>query len=455
MAVENEINTGPAPARIGTLVRRAFDEFMALPALILLGFILLAAVTLVLDAADLPGVRAGHEELKKYLFRTEQGTAALLGTILSGLLTVISITFSVLLLAVQQTAGTLTNQVYDQFLRRRINQAYFGYSVGLAVYTLLVLATVGRGFNPAYSAACVVLLTVLGLGLLVLLIYGTIDQMRPAVIIQSMHDHILAARGRQRGLLRRTRREPGPDRPGRAEVRAQADGFLEELDLDRLAAALKGAGDVEVEVPIGSYRARGDVLAVVRARSRVVAEDLAPVLREALRLAAERNLAADPSWGVAELGAIAWNTTSSAKSSPEPPRLVIDSLRDLITRWADEESDDRPDADVLPVVYRDDLFDRVFDTLATIAAGAKESLQHVVMAEALGAFRALIDRLPARLRGRVVDVVRRVVPALRPLVLTHRLEVALDELAADLRRHGEDRAGLAKRIGRVAPRRGG
>lgn len=42
----------------------------------------------------------------------------------TGLVTVTSITFSLLLLAVQQTASSLSPVVFDQFVRRRSNQIY-------------------------------------------------------------------------------------------------------------------------------------------------------------------------------------------------------------------------------------------------------------------------------------------------------------------------------------------
>jgi hypothetical protein len=49
--------------------------------------------------------------------------------------------------ALQQSAGAMTSEVFDQFLRRRINQVYFGVFVGLALDALLTLASVSDDFN--------------------------------------------------------------------------------------------------------------------------------------------------------------------------------------------------------------------------------------------------------------------------------------------------------------------
>jgi uncharacterized membrane protein len=90
--------------------------------------------------------------LQTRIFADAKATSDLLGTIASSIITVTSITISVLLLAVQQAAGSLTHQVFDQFLRRRQNQFHFGFFVGLALYTLVTLATVGESFNPVLGA---------------------------------------------------------------------------------------------------------------------------------------------------------------------------------------------------------------------------------------------------------------------------------------------------------------
>jgi len=86
--------------------------------------------------------------------------------------------------------------VYDQFLRRRYNQFYFGFFIGLALYTLTTLATVNQAFNPVFGATLVLVLTMVALYLLVLLLYSTINQMRPVEIIGMIRSHVLSARER-------------------------------------------------------------------------------------------------------------------------------------------------------------------------------------------------------------------------------------------------------------------
>ncbi|MGI9088840.1 MAG: DUF2254 family protein [Chthoniobacterales bacterium] len=130
--------------KLGETLRRAFAEFLTIPSLVIAGFLLLAVGGYALDHVALPMLEPLRALLRGRIFRDAKATSDLLGTIGGSLITVTSITFSLLLLAVQQSAATLTPQVYDQFLRRRINQIYFGFFVGLSLYTLVVLALASR-----------------------------------------------------------------------------------------------------------------------------------------------------------------------------------------------------------------------------------------------------------------------------------------------------------------------
>lgn len=210
----------------GETLRRAFAEFLTIPSLVIAGFLLLAAGSYALDQIEIQMLEPLRALLRGRIFRDAKATSDLLSTIGGSLITVSSITFSLLLLAVQQSAATLTPQVYDQFLRRRINQIYFGFFVGLSLYTLVILATVHPSYNPVFGATVALLLTIVALYLVILLLYTTIDQMRPAVIIETIHDHTHLAREHQLSLLRKTRRTSQSDAPIQGQVCATRHGFV-------------------------------------------------------------------------------------------------------------------------------------------------------------------------------------------------------------------------------------
>lgn len=98
-------------------LRRAITSFLAIPTAIIIAFVLLAIGAYRLDQADLGWVRPFSSFMRNHVFGDPESTATLLGTIATGVITITSITFSLLLLALQQSAGSLTHQVFDQFLQ--------------------------------------------------------------------------------------------------------------------------------------------------------------------------------------------------------------------------------------------------------------------------------------------------------------------------------------------------
>jgi uncharacterized membrane protein len=125
-------------------VRRAFAEFLLVPTAIIVAFLLLAGGTFSLDRSHAAWLLPLRSILQTFVFADAQATRDLLSTIAAGIITITSITISLLLIALQQSAGALTHQVYDQFLRTWHNQVYFGVFVGLPLYALVTLASVGR-----------------------------------------------------------------------------------------------------------------------------------------------------------------------------------------------------------------------------------------------------------------------------------------------------------------------
>lgn len=100
-------------SNVGDDIRRSFVEFLTLPTAIIVAFLLLAAGMHALDLNAAAWLGPPRAFLHRHLFADLTATRSLLGTIGGGMITVTSITFSLLLLAVQQSAAALTNQVFD------------------------------------------------------------------------------------------------------------------------------------------------------------------------------------------------------------------------------------------------------------------------------------------------------------------------------------------------------
>lgn len=422
------------------VVRRAFAEFLGLPAAIVGGFLVLAGVMHALDEARISWLEPVRDLLQRFMFQSPAPTRALLAQVTGSMITATSVTLSLLLLAAQQTASSFTPQALDQFIERRVNQVFFGLFVGVSLYSLLTLATASPSLNPVLGAAVLMVLVMLALFFLVGMIYVTVDQMRPANIVEAIHDHALTAWERHVEVRRRTRRQSTHRGPGWAEATARSSGYVIRLDLDRLAEDVRGgAGEVELVVSLGSYVALGDAIARVRAGTDEEARRLADIASGSFTLDRVADIDVDPGYAVRELVDVAWTSVSTARHHPSPGMLTVHALRDLLNRWMqDERLDAEGGEGTLPVVYNDDVLAGVIDAFTHLAVVASESMMPQTFAVTVDAVARSLPVARPPYQERLADTAVRIVSALGDLVLTRQLDDALTALASALRTHGFD-----------------
>ena len=417
--------------------QRAFSSFLAVPSLVIVIFVLTAVGSYSLEQADTGWLRPPRDFMKSHVFGDPAATSTLLGTIAAGVITITSITFSLLLLALQQSAGSLTHQVFDQFLRRRSNQIYFGFFVGMTLYALITLATVNPPYNPVLGATLALVLALVSLYLLLLLIYSTINQMRPTEIIRRIHDHTLDARERQLVVIRRTQRTSEITEGSMVPVNASSDGFIGEIGLDAIDAAINDASaraEVVFLVSIGTYVAFEDEIAQIRTERGEDAERIAESVERATQIDRERNLDSDPAYGIEQLVTIAWRSISTSQQNPSPGVATINNLRDLLARWSTE--DEASDETLLPIVYPDNVMARLFGAFESLAVVASEAMQHQTYAALVQGFATTFDRLPLQEQLRTEDLLLRSLSALGDHVMSAELDAALTGMAGTLERSG-------------------
>jgi uncharacterized membrane protein len=402
-----EVTISPDDVRHGRPRRwwRAFRELAAVPVLVVAAFCCLAVASIIADQTRSVGVLDAARTAAGHVVGRQAATAAL-QAIATGPVTVTSITFSVLLLAVQQTASNLSPVVFDQFIRRRSNQAFLGFFVGLALFAYVVMAAVKDATPPILGATIATVLTVVALAILLVLVFSTVAQMRPTSVVRAIHDRALAAREEEAALLRRTRRESTSGHDVAALYRARVTGYVTHVDLDLVASALESAGDAEIclHVTLGEHVSYGDTLATVLDGDLDRAESLARRVATALSVSPQRDLAHDPTTGIDELSNIAWTSGSTSKQNPEVAREALYALEDLAARWFTEDAAEGSTRSVGPpiaVVYRDTDRDRLLDVLHSMLVVAQESHQTLFAATVVGVCSALLRRLDGPARDRL------------------------------------------------------
>ena len=435
MSAPRERRPGLAQHRGRRLVTLALREFALVPLLVVAAFLVLAVITITADQTKMPALSAVGDAFSQFIGKTAASTA--LQSIATGMLTVTSITFSVLLLAVQQTASNLTPVVFDQFVRRRLNQALLGFFVGLAMYGYVVMAAEQDSKPPYVGAGVATVLTAVAMLLLLLLVYTTVDQMRPSNVLTQIHDRTVKARERQRLVRIRTLRQEQSEARVTATYRSEAMGYVTDIDLDALEAALEQVpkGEIRLHVTLGEAVSYGDVLATVRDDDERDANDLMRHVREAIRLERRRDIDLDATTGIREIANIAWTSGSTAKQSPQVARQAIDVLKDLAARWIDDdhaqekELEEHP-VEPLRVVYTDDDVEQVLDSLYSLMVSAHESHQHLTGVRVLRAYDGLLDRA----RGPVRDRLLRDLDCMKSLMDQLPPSPMLDRARADMER---------------------
>ncbi len=418
-------------------VKRAFREFLTLPTIILVVFILLAACSNMLDHNHQEWLNTVRALMKKTIFHSGGATGDLLGTIASSIITVLSLTITLLLIVVQQTASSMTTQVFDQFLRARHNQFYFGFFVGLSFYSLIVLASVNDSFNPIIGASVAFSLCVIAIYLLLILVYTTINEMRPAVIIGAIYDHIISARKKQLLFIAKTRSTPCFDGPCHVTIKTKGHGYITNIYEKRIHSAikkLKTEVEVVLSVSLGDYVSYEDEIGYVTSTSIEDGESVGYVVGEAIEIDLQRDITNDPANGVKQLKMIAWTSISTAKQSQSPGLTIVRTLRDLLLRWSD--TNHKGDNDPYPIVYKDNVMPQLMDTFETLAVATTESMQHENFKEIIRTFSSAYDRLSGENKIRTEDIIMRILSGMGDHMLTASLEDDLNILVKVLRNAG-------------------
>lgn len=415
------------------LVLQAIREFAFVPLMVVLAFMVLAAVTILADQTQVWGLSALGDVFGQVIGNEASSTA--LQSIATGMLTVTSITFSVLLLAVQQTASNLTPVVFDQFVRRTMNQVLLGFFVGLSLYSFVVMAAVQDKKPPLVGAGVATVMTVVAMLLLLVLVYTTVDQMRPSNVLTQIHDRTVKARERQRTVRLRTLRQEQSESPVTATYRCASMGYVTNIDLDALEAALEQVpkGEIRLHVTLGQAVSYGDILATVSDDDESDANELMDHVRDAIRLERRRDIDLDATTGIREIANIGWTSGSTAKQSPQVARQAIDVLKDLAARWLEDdyrqlkELEKKP-VEPLRIVYRDDDVELVLDALYSLMVSGQESHQHLTAVRVLRAYSELLEHA----RGVVHERLMRDLEQMRPLLDGLPSSPMLDEARTQL-----------------------
>jgi uncharacterized membrane protein len=305
--------------------------------------------------ALLPSLEADHADAPVLAVLTriaavEPGTAQVLMTTVAGaIMTVVSVVYSVLLVALSLASIQFSTRILGHFMKDGLNRIVLGMFVGTFAYCLMVLRAVRTDppWVPSVSVALGVLLALACLASLVLFIHRIATGIQANVLVdhiaseaEAVIDAVFPVRGAEA--------PPGPQTGGAAvhrapvsgadglastTVRATRSGYVQLVDVKALLDAA-GTGELRLLRHVGAFVAAGGPVAHAHG---AYAPDLPARVADALDVGAMRTMQDDAEYGLRQIVDIALKALSPAVNDPSTACTCIDHLGRLLLRIAMRE----------------------------------------------------------------------------------------------------------------------
>lgn len=331
-------------ARISNIWQSILSGLWFIPALLALSAIILASLALFIDnvSPELGGIGP-------WLFGGSASAArGLLQAIAGSMITVVSLAFSITIVAVQQASTQFSPRVIRNFMRDRANQLVFGVYIATFIYALLVLRMiredrdVGTEFVPALAVTGAMLLALLCVALLIFYIHHTASSLQVSTIADEIHrelldgiDHLYPSE-----LGDSVEPEEGElpaqlQYPPTVTVYSEAAGFIRVLEEDHLLAALtEKILLARVRPQVGDYVFRGDALIDLWVSGPIEEDDTAGAFRSAFALGRERSSKQDILFSLRQLVDIAIKALSPGINDPTTAEECLSHLGDVVAQVA-------------------------------------------------------------------------------------------------------------------------
>ena len=245
--------------RLASLSERLRNSLFFIPMAYVVAAVLLGVLAVELDRKIVDATT----ELPFGLSSTVDSSRAILGTIASATITFAGIAFSISLLVIQLASSQYSPRVVHGLLRDPFTKQIMGVVIGTFTYCLIVLRAVrgpleegGEPVIPSISVGFALLLGVLSiLGIVAFINHSAHSMDVSRILARATEEGVAAARRLwdeepQTGSDPERLPEPPPDH---FVVTHGADGWVQDIDFDRLVASAPPGGTVRVETEVGRY----------------------------------------------------------------------------------------------------------------------------------------------------------------------------------------------------------
>jgi uncharacterized membrane protein len=277
------------------------------------------------------------------------GARALLSAVAGSMITVVSVTFSVMVVALTVSSQHFGPRLLRSFMRDQPAQVVLGTFTGTFAYCLMVLRTVqgddGESyalFVPHLAVTGALVLTLVSVALLIYYVHHVAVAMQVSEITSRVARELEHAIDRLYPERIGRGSEPPvhtpPAQPAAAvPVCAEQNGYLQEIDSDALLA-LAVEQDLVIWLAIrpGDFVVGGELIAAVYPEPART-EAFQAALAGTLVFGAERTVSHDVAFGIQQLVEMALRALSPGMNEPFTAVTCIDRLRQTLMQLASRQ----------------------------------------------------------------------------------------------------------------------
>lgn len=274
----------------------------------------------------------------------ENSASSLLQTIGTVVMSVVGISFSVIVVALQLASQQLSPRVLRTFETNRLSQVVLALFVGTFIYCLAVLARLGSVDGvPELSVSVAIVLALVAFAFFVAFIHEIVNVLQASNIIRRI------ATDGQQAVERRFPADVGaePDDRDRAEREVEArmgatrptaaladdSGYVTAVDSDVVEVAARHGGLVRQRTMVGDFVVRGAALADVWCAAGD--EGLTEEVRHAFTLSPERTVVQDVAFPIRQLADVALRGVSPSLNDPTTAENAMGFVADGIVRFVE------------------------------------------------------------------------------------------------------------------------
>jgi uncharacterized membrane protein len=275
-----------------------------------------------------------------------EGARGMMATIAGSMMTVVGVTFSMILVVLAMASSQYTSRILRNFMRSRVTQVVLGIFAGIFTYSLIVLRTIRSGDEGAFVPSLAVffgfVLALGGIGALMFFIHHIASSIQASSIIASIAQETIAAIDRL--FPEQLGQGPGNDddeQPLRRlaqrkwqAVPAGESGYIQSVNN---AALLRLARDrktiVRMEHGIGEFVVQNTPLASLALEDPPDQETMA-ALQGIFSISRYRTVEQDAAFGIRQIVDVALKALSPGINDTTTAVTCVDYLTVILARLA-------------------------------------------------------------------------------------------------------------------------